>query len=280
MAHIVIITHAHDEFRRERYLLRSLAGLWQRAGHRVTVGAGVDECPDGDLAVLHVDLSVVPDAYVEASRRYPVVVNGAVLDIRKTRVSRCLVRRDDGWTGPVIVKTDLNCGGVPELRLRRRNVDDGHATVAPVRPEAYTTEPYPIFEAAGDVPAAVWDNPGLVVERFLPERDARGFGIRTWVFLGDRERCTRYVGSHPIVKAGNVVAREPAPVPDEIRRERQRLGFDYGKFDFVVCDGQPILFDANRTPSAPPAAGTPEAAEALTASTVDLARGIDAWLRA
>jgi len=263
MAHIAVITHAHDHFRRERYLLRSLAGFWLRAGHRVSVGAGPDECPDADLAVLHVDLSVVPDAYVEASRRYPVVVNGAVLDIRKNRVSRCLARRDDDWTGPVIVKTDLNCGGVPEMRLRRLNVDAGHATVAPVRPEAYTTEPYPIFESAADVPAAVWDNPGLVVERFLPERDARGFGIRTWVFLGDRERCTRYVGSHPIVKAGNIVAREPAAVPDDLRRERQRLGFDYGKFDFVVCDGRSILFDANRTPSAPPAPDTPEAAEAL-----------------
>lgn len=279
MAHIVIVTHSHDHFRRERYLLRSLAGIWAGKRHRVSVAAGEGGLPDGDIAILHVDLSVVPDAYVAACRRYPVVVNGPVVDIRKTRVSRCLVRPDDGWTGPVIIKTDLNCGGVPELRLRRHNVREGGPADAPVRPEAYTTEPYPILESARDVPAAVWDNPGLVVERFLPERDARGFWIRTWVFLGDRERCTRYLGSHPVVKAGNIIAREPAPVPEELRRERERLGFDYGKFDFVVCDGRPILFDANRTPSSPPPPDTPALTAELAASTLDLACGLDVWLK-
>jgi hypothetical protein len=274
MAHIVIVTHAHDYFGREPYLLGSIAGLWTDAGHRVTVVAGLGNWPDGDLAILHVDLSVIPQAYVEASRRYPVVVNGAVLDIRKSLVSRCLLRRDDDWTGPVIVKTDLNCGGVPELRLRHLNLREDRPAAVPARPESYSVHPYPILESARDVPAAVWDNPGLVVERFLPEQDDRGFWMRAWVFLGDRERCTRYLGTHPIVKAGSILAREPVPVPDELRAERQRLGFDYGKFDFVVRDDRPILFDANRTPSSPPPPVTAE----LTASNANLARGLDAWL--
>jgi hypothetical protein len=76
------------------------------------------------------------------------------------------------------------------------------------------------------------------------------------------------------VKAGSILAREPVPVPDELRAERQRLGFDYGKFDFVVRDDRPILFDANRTPSSPPPPVTAE----LTASNANLARGLDAWL--
>jgi len=112
-----------------------------------------------------------------------------------------------------------------------------------------------------------------VVERFLPEQDARGFWLRAWVFFGDRERCTRYCGTLPIVKSAEIIAREPVPVPDELRAERERLGFDYGKFDFVVRDGRAILFDANRTPSAPPL--SPE----MDASNARLAGGLDALLR-
>ena len=48
------------------------------------------------MAILHVDLSVIPAAYSEASKRYPVVVNGAATDIRKKLVSRYLVRPNDG----------------------------------------------------------------------------------------------------------------------------------------------------------------------------------------
>jgi len=39
-------------------------------------------------------------------------------DIRKSAFSRNLVRPGDGWDGPVIVKSDLNCAGRPERLLR------------------------------------------------------------------------------------------------------------------------------------------------------------------
>jgi hypothetical protein len=61
-------------------------------------------------------------------------------------------------------------------------------------------------------------------------------------------------------------------VPEALRAERARLGFDYGKFDFVVVDGEAVLLDANRTPSAPP----PSAA--MDRSNAHLAGGLDAWL--
>lgn len=275
MAHIVILTHAHDSFRAGNYLLRSFICHWMGAGHRVSLVAGLRDCPDGDIAILHVDLSVIPASYVEASKRYPVVLNGAALDIRKRLVSRSLLRPEDDWDGPVIVKTDLNCGGHPELRIQQNSARAGSR--ADIFGEGITSlrGPYPIFRTVKDVPDAVWDDPGLVVERFLPERDARGFWMRAWVFLGEKERCTRYLGSHPVVKSGNILAREPAPVPDALRAERRRLGFDFGKFDFVVRDGEAILFDANRTPWAPPPPLTPQ----LQASNASLAHGLDAWLR-
>jgi len=38
-------------------------------------------------------------------------------------------------------------------------------------------------------------------------------------------------------------------VPEELHAMWARLGFDFGKFDYVVRDGQIVLLDANRTPT-------------------------------
>lgn len=273
MAHIVLITHTYDNFLGRNSLLRSLAGHWRNSGHKVSVTAGLENWPDADIAILHVDLSLVPQAYSEACKRYPIVVNQAAVDIRKNRVSRNLVRRDDGWTGQVIIKTDLNYSGIPELNAMRKFQRDGKQADLPAEPIVSTQQPYPILRSPSDVPDEIWSNPGLVVERFLPEQDRQGFWIRVWVFLGDRERCTRYCGSSAIVKSSNIVARQPATVPEELRAERERLGFDYGKFDFVVREGRAILFDANRTPSAPPS--SPE----IDATNAHVASGLESLLR-
>ena len=273
MAHIVLITHTYDNFRERSFLLGSLAGHWLDAGHDVSLAEGLGNWPDGDVAVMHVDLSVVPAAYSEAARRYAIVVNGAATDVRKKRVSRHVVTQDDDWTGPVIIKTDLNYSGIPEMHAAQMFRRDGKPADLPPGPVVSTTRPYPILRSLGEVPREVWANPGLVVERFLPEQDAHGYWVRAWVFFGDRERCTRYRGTHPIVKTATIVGREPAPVPEELRAERERLGFDYGKFDFVVHDGRATLFDANRTPSAPPS--SPE----IDASNAHLAGGLESLMR-
>ena len=272
MARIVVITHAYDNFRGRKPLLGSLAAHWAGAGHVVNVVEGLGEWPDADIAIVHVDLSVVPDAYREAAKRYPILVNGGAPDIRKSRVSGNLLKRGDDWAGAVVVKTELNYSGIPERHAVECFRRDGRTPdLAPV-PLVSTDRPYPILRSIDEVPDAIWDNPGLVVERFLPERDAHGFWMRAWVFFGGRERCTRYCGTQPIVKTANIIAREPATVPDELRVERERLGFDYGKFDFVVREGRAILFDANRTPSAPPPSPV------IEASNAQLAGGLDAWL--
>jgi len=59
-------------------------------------------------------------ACLGAVARYAVVVNGATADIRERRVSRQLVRRGDGFSGPVLVKSELSCAGAPERRLEQR----------------------------------------------------------------------------------------------------------------------------------------------------------------
>lgn len=273
MSRIVLVTHSYDNFRERNALLKSLSRFWIAAGHEIVVVAGLGDWPDADLAILHVDLSLIPKAYLEAARRYPLLVNGMATDIRKRKVSRNLLSPDDAWTGPVIIKTDLNYGGIPEWNALQKGKNGGTAADLPQAPVVCTDQPYPVLPSIGDVPPDVWANPGLVVERFLPEQDAQGFWTRAWVFCGDRERCTRYLSKTPVVKTSGILARESVPVPETLRAERERLGFDYGKFDFVVRDGQAILLDANRTPSAPPS--NPD----IEASNANLALGLEAFLR-
>ena len=37
-------------------------------------------------------------------------------------------------------------------------------------------------------------------------------------------------------------------MPDELVALRQRLGFDFGKFGYLVYDDRAIVFDVNKTP--------------------------------
>ena len=53
------------------------------------------------------------------------------------------------------------------------------------------------------------------------------------------------------------------------------MGFDYGKFDFVRHDGQWLLLDVNKTPSAP-AVG--ELNEGLRERLFSIADGLRAFL--
>jgi hypothetical protein len=52
------------------------------------------------------------------------------------------------------------------------------------------------------------------------------------------------------VKSNDIVRYEYlTEVPNKLRLERQRLGFDFGKFDYVLENGVAQLLDANATPT-------------------------------
>jgi hypothetical protein len=254
MARILVLTHRRDIFDQGGYVLSRYIKYWERDGHRVLVAKGPENLPDADMAILHVDLTVIPETYLEALKRYPVVVNGATGDIRKSTYSRLILGPEDDWNGPVIIKTDLNYGGWPEAQALSVSRQLGVPPDLAATPMSFLNPDleYPIFQTRQQVPQPTWSIPGLVVERFVPEADPQGYAMRLWVFFGDQESCSRVVSTRPIVKAAGIVERRPVEVPDEIRAERARLGFDFGKFDFVIHDGKPILLDANRTPAAPP----------------------------
>ena len=270
MARIIVLTHEYDDFANMGYLIEGLFKPWKEMGHSVRVVQGIASAVDADIVIMHTDLSVVPDEYINFAAQIPVGINRNATDIRKRLVSRILLNRGDEWDGPVIVKSDLNCRGAPEWQ--HNQCAQQHNRPAPY-PSVDTMISYSIYHSLKMVPETAWTNPNVVVERFQPERDEKGFWLRCWVFFGDIERCNKFCCPDPIVKAGNAIARERAPVPDELRNERVRLGFDYGKFDFVINKGQVILLDANRTPT-----GATGISQYQESSAFQLAQGINTFL--
>lgn len=238
---VLVLVHQHGSLTAERYYMREVAELLRADGVEVVVAHGPSRCVPADLAVLHVDLTKVPPDYVRALQQYPRVVNGALLDISKRSISSELVTRGNGYEGPVIVKSDSNCGGVAEAVVARR------------RGLRSRVHGYQVFGRCCDVPQGVWSDPALVVERFLPERVFGGlYRLRLWKFCGDAETLTYCYSHDPIVKGSNVFRREERPtteVPELLRSVRARLGADFGKFDYATFNGETVLFDVNRTPT-------------------------------
>jgi hypothetical protein len=206
----------------------------------------------GDVALLHVDLTRIPASALPRNPSGTPLLNAGVLDISKRAVSRQLVRPGDGYLGPVIVKTDANYFGAPEEKGKRRGLLRRMLEHAPSWRLAGTLprRQYPVLDTARDVPDWVWRRDDLVVERFLPEIEDGLYVVRSWMFLGREEYAVKVYGREPVVKARRLVRFEYLKaVPDSLRAERERLRFDYGKFDYVERDGEAFLLDANKTPT-------------------------------
>lgn len=277
---IAVISHEIDDFEHSGYLLNRLAAEWRNQGVSLAVLRGTNgPLPDADLAILHTDITAVGEDYGRIVDHYPRVINGRVRDISKTVFSDLLLRRDSDWRGPVIVKTDMNYGGMREMEKRYRD-GDMSTTISIQRPWRRVTylDTYPIFDSPAAVPIGVWQNPNLVVEKFLPDRNADGeYLLRVWVFLGDRDMYYQCVSHEPVVKGDNTLRREfldPAELPESLRETRRRLGFDYGKFDFGLGGGSLALYDVNRTPAFPRLADEPPA---ITEAVRRLSGGLDAF---
>lgn len=160
--------------------------------------------------------------------------------------------------------TRLRPGGRPE----RTGPEIDWATIDHLNPRQY-----PILAHPGEVPAGVWNNEHLIVEKFLPEREDDLYFVRYWTFLGDRNMTGRYGSRNPIVKFGGIATPDmPVEPPPELRQWRERLGLDYGRLDYVMHDGRPVLLDVNKTP------GGGDSIAAYQSRFDVLATGIDSFL--
>jgi hypothetical protein len=289
---ILILFHQDDSLALDKgFMILRMRSAWEARGIQVEVLHGIDKKPEADLVIPQIDMTIIPDSYLRFLDNYPDVVNRRVRDISKRRISQNLVHGPDDYDGPVIVKTNRNFGGLPEVHLsgsrpipsrsskirrlwwrlggRRARRSGDLASVTSLNPHQY-----PIFDSPKDLPSGVFENDALIVERFLPERDGDLYCLRNYVFLGDRHVCTRRTGKKPIVKGQTVVSREDVPVHDAIVAARERLGFEFGKFDYVIHDGEAVLIDVNQTPCI-----VDHVAAEYQRQLSILEEGIDFWLK-
>lgn len=254
---IAILLHESDsKLTLESSLIHPMANIWQEDGHKVFYLYGTKKFLPADLIFVHVDLTVVPDSYLKFARQYSIVINGEVKDIRKSALNNNQLQLDKGWDGPVIVKSDYNCAGVPErfrkgirgkfekklLRiLNFLNLNSYH-------PKFSSSLDYQIFDHIRDVPKTYFYYPNIVIQKFIPEMEDGKYCVRTVSFLGDHMSPKKLIGSHPIVKGETALEADyNIETHPEIIAKMKELKFDYGKFDYVVVDGKPILLDINKT---------------------------------
>ncbi len=250
--HIHIHTSANERLQRI-HLIRVLSEIWQDDGSVLSVG---DRPPPGtDVVVAHSDLSVISDGFFSNVGDNLPVINGRARNILKRTVSQALISPDSDWNGPVIVKTNANAHAGEEYAYHQLDIPRlARILAARVIPWQWIGElplrRYPILDNKERVPGWVWQDSRLVVERFIPERDEELYALRLWMFFGRQEYCMRVLSELPIVKSRRLVKVDLVDkVPDEVRQLRQKLGLDFGKIDYVMHNGRPVVFDVNKTPT-------------------------------
>ena len=191
----------------------------------------------------------------EFAARYPRTLNALARDIRKRSFSSLSLEKDPSYSGPVIVKTDLNNGGRPEL-IHWRNLSL-HAKL-PGRLSA------------------------LARFRFhrVMRRAAKKSRRRLSLALGGAPACAQMpllAGRKPcrnattaILQSAPIISRQArivfSPLPPSRGRKRIRHANDppgtrqplaghpqparlriHGKVDYVEIGGSPVLLDINKT---------------------------------
>jgi hypothetical protein len=246
------------------YLVHKLAANWESMGFQMSCGPLAEVPADVSAVLCHWDQTKVDPALLPSNPHSIPILNSGVLDISKDSFSTLIVSEDDAWKGPVIVKTNFNCYGQSEWKKQRpsfiprlrKKLSKRYWRLARRLPP----KEYPVLDDLCEVPAWVWGDSNLIVEKFLPERDGSLYGIRFWVFFGKKSYSYQLFSDTPIVKNRESAVRfeflEDEP-PEELIRLREARGLDFGKIDYVVNEGQVIAFDINKTPAVASSADAP-----------------------
>ncbi len=253
---IAILLHEKDnELTLSRSLVKDYSRYWQEDGHEVIYIFGTKQFIPADILLVHVDLTIVPDEYLEFAKQYPVALNAGIKDIRKSVVCDLNLEKNDIWSGPVIVKSDFNCAGIPERRrfqapwwMRKRAMGFLNSLSLKTLKIPKTSDDYQVYDNLAQVPAMLFRRPDLVVQKFLPEMDNGLYCVRTMIFIGNRIIGSRLKSRQPVVKGDATFEIEHGiEVHPDMLQLQHEMGFDYGKFDYVEIDGKALLLDANKT---------------------------------
>jgi hypothetical protein len=233
---------------------------------------------------MHIDLSDTTGFLTHESEflaglksRWITVVNAGATDIRKRTLHERLeshglpsprAEREGSPDELLMIKTDLNCGGVPERRLRL-NGRLSPAVAEPTLPLTYDKSGYPQYPVCrrDEIPAATWSDPTLVIERFIENPEHVFF--RTYV-LGRatvvaeawvdarvkklsgpvRKKVDHFFwydkGTHIPLGLTNARATHAAAMA---RQFGNALGVDFHTSDIVMdSNGTMVPVDINKTP--------------------------------
>ena len=239
------------------YTIHHIAEIWKKDGHNVDYIFGVDEHVPADIIIVHIDFSIVPQKYLDFAANYPIALNGKLSNICKSGFSKGLLKADSNWDGQVIVKSNLNHGGIQEQiysdTLRKPYADLYRRLISKIKRfmgyEPVFSDPYDykIFENISMVPKHWFHSSNAIVEKFVPEIENDLYHIRMFQILGDHWICERLASPKPIVKGGNCVKVEIVEPDEEVFQWCRDLQIDYGKLDYVVHNGKPVLLDVNKT---------------------------------
>tara|TARA_R110000744_G_scaffold15711_3_gene43551 strand:+ start:1735 stop:2655 length:921 start_codon:yes stop_codon:yes gene_type:complete len=207
-----------------------------------------------DAVFVHIDQSIISPEARALALRYPVSINAYATDIRKFRYIDGLLGRDDSWDGPVIVKSNLNYAGMPERNAARQQGPIARRLLSRVanrlhRQSKYTIqskEDYRIYPTLSDVPRHYFRN-DYVVQKFMAENDGEKNVLREYIFLGDLHYQNIERSDKLIITEDEHVSCEPFEPHPHLLATRRKLGLDYGKIDYTLIDGEPFIFDANKT---------------------------------
>ena len=201
---------------------------------------GVRSAVIADLCCIHVDLSKVPQKYTDqAAKIAPIVLNGKITDLHKSRISSLRVDRD--YAGEVILKTNLNAYGSPE---RWHRMASGFRVLPVVR------KGYPVFPSARAVPEPLWQSSDFIVERYVREDNSLEgeYSVHSLFCSGADVSAIRFVSTSKNAKATGSLRIEPAEVTRELLQVRKERNLDFGKLDYLIEDGKTHLIDVNKTP--------------------------------
>ena len=207
-----------------------------------------------DAVFVHIDQSIISPEARALALRYPASINAYATDIRKFRYIDGLLGRDDTWDAPVIVKSNLNYAGMPERNAARQEGPIARRLLNRVanrlrRQSKYaiqSKEDYRIYPTLSDVPRHYFRN-DYVVQKFMAESDGEKNLLREYIFLGDLHYQNIERSDQLIITEDEHVSCEPFEPHPHLLATRRRLGLDYGKIDFTLIDGEPFIFDANKT---------------------------------
>src|SRR3954454_5762400 len=134
--HIEIVVSPF-EYLSPGFMLYAIAEVWREWNYSVSIGT--TDSIRGDVGIAHIDLTVIPRAFVPLNPLNRPYINRFFTDTSKRRLSRKLLCRDSDYNGPVMVKNNLDAMGLGD-RVRTSSM-----TPAPQPPLPESRFNYKLF---------------------------------------------------------------------------------------------------------------------------------------